>query len=151
MSLTLFFFIIASMRQIRATSRNSGLCAAQGLTTISSSTRHRLRSEGQHVQECGKHHGKYKTRFSCLLIPSLSTLVDRCVSHRCVFHVVALDRIIFLAETLARFAFELVQCRRNVVRKRVPINQAFRPGNFQKCRKMYIGPGNRICIFHFAC
>jgi len=37
------------------------------------------------------------------------------------------------------------------VRKRVPINQIFRVGNFQECRKMYIGPGNRICIFRFAC
>jgi len=89
--------------------------AGQCLKTISSLTRRQLRFEGQHVQECGKHHGKYRTRFSCLLTLSLSTLVDRCVSHRCVFRVVALDRIIFPAETLARLAFGLVQCRRNAV------------------------------------
>lgn len=116
-----FFFLIA--RDAFDTEKFH-LYVVQNRTTISCSPRRRvasrrLRSEARHVQECGKYRRKYKTRFSCLLTPSLNSRrrrQARCVSHRCVFRIVAPDRIIFPAETLARLAFALVPERyRNTV------------------------------------
>lgn len=76
--------------------------------------------------------GIYKSHFSCLLSPFLNSRLrrqPRCVSRRCVFCIVASDRIIFLTEAITRSTFGLVQHNRNVMQE--TIKQVFQPVIFE--------------------
>lgn len=140
------FFFNASMRQTYCTWH--GKILPRGRITISSSLRRRLIwcKARTRMREVTREYTR--SRFSCLLAPFLNSRLRRqarCVSRRCVFRIVAPDRIIFFTGTFTRSTFGL-QRNRNVMRE--TIKQVFQPVIFENA-PLCVGPRNRIRIFTF--
>lgn len=144
---------IACMHQTRRTWHENSSCGARSWTAIFSLPCV-VRFEARHVQECGGYIAEYTI---CLVSPVflrhfLTRVLRRqarCVSRRCVFRVVAPDRIIFPQlrhsrplhfRALCYVTVHVISCKKACFYK-----AGFPTGNFRECY-VCVGPANRICI-----